>query len=58
MIQKSIGCSKSSYKREDYSDTCLPQKTRKIANKQPNTMPKGTQKKNSKQNPKLVEGKK
>ena len=31
---KSGGCSKSSSKREVYSDTSLPQETRKISNKQ------------------------
>ena len=29
---KSMGCSKSSSKREIYSDTGLPQETRKISN--------------------------
>ena len=29
-------CSKSSSKREVYSNTSLPQETRKISNKQPN----------------------
>ena len=32
MIQKSMGCSKSSSKREVYSNTSLPQETRKISN--------------------------
>ena len=31
-----IGCSKSSSKKEVYSDTSLPQETRKTSNKQPN----------------------
>ena len=31
-----MGCSKSSSKREFYSNTSLPQETRKISNKQPN----------------------
>ena len=35
-IQKSVGCSKSSFKMEVYSDTSLPQETRKISNKQSN----------------------
>ena len=30
-----MGYSKSSYKREVYSNTILPQETRKISNKQP-----------------------
>ena len=58
MIQKSIGWSTSSSKREVYSNTSLPQETRKISNKQPNLKPKGTRKKKNKQYPKLVEGKK
>ena len=35
-----MGCSKSSYKREVYSNTILPQETRNISNKQPNLTPK------------------
>ena len=31
-----MGCSKGSSKREVYSNTILPQETRKISNKQPN----------------------
>ena len=31
-----MGCSKSSSKREVYSNTVLPQETRNISNKQPN----------------------
>ena len=37
-----MGCSKISSKREVYSNTSLPQETRKISNKQPNLMPKAT----------------
>ena len=37
---KSMECSKSSSKREVYSNTGLPQETRKISNKQPNLPPK------------------
>ena len=33
---KPMGCSKSSSKREVYSNTILPQETRKISNKQSN----------------------
>ena len=42
MIQKSVGYSKSSSKKEVYSNTSLPQEMRKISNKQPNLTPKGT----------------
>ena len=38
--QKPMGCSKSSSKREVYSNTFLPQETRNISNKQPNLTPK------------------
>ena len=37
---KTMGCSKSCYKREVYSNTILPQETRKVSNKQPNLKPK------------------
>ena len=37
-----MGHSKSSSKREVYSNTLLPQETRKISNKQPSLMPKAT----------------
>ena len=53
-----MGCSKSSSKREVYSNTILPQETRKTLNTQPNFTPKTTGKKKNKRNPKLVEGKK
>ena len=36
--------SKSIFKREVYSNTSLPQETRKISTKQPNFTPKGTRK--------------
>ena len=39
---KPMGCSKSSSKRDVYSNTILPQGTRKIWNKQPNLTPKAT----------------
>ena len=52
-----MGCSKSSSKREVYSDTILPQETRKTSNRQPNFTPKTTEKEEQK-TPKLVEGKK
>ena len=37
-----MGCSKSSSKREVYSNTILPQETRKLSNRQPNFTPKAT----------------
>ena len=42
-----MGCSKSSSKREVYSNTILPQETRKTLNRQPNFTPKSTGKKNN-----------
>ena len=54
-----MGCSKSSPKREVYSNTIPPQETRKTLNRQPYFTPKTTGKrKTTKKNPKLVEGKK
>ena len=40
--KKPMGCSKSSSKREVYSNTMLPQETRKISKEQSNVTPKGT----------------
>ena len=40
--QKPMGCSKSSSKREVYSNTILPQETRKTMNRRPNCTPKTT----------------
>ena len=40
-----MGCSKSSSKREVYSNTIKPQETRKTLNRQPNFTPKTTGKK-------------
>ena len=37
---KPTGCSKSSSKREVYTNTILPQERRNISNKQPNLTPK------------------
>ena len=37
-----MGCSKISSKREVYSNTILPQETRKTSNRQPNFTPKAT----------------
>ena len=39
---KSMGGNKSSPKREVYSNTTLPQETRKTSNRQPNFTPKAT----------------
>ena len=39
---KPVGCSKSSSKREVYSNTILPQETRKTSNRQPSFTPKTT----------------
>ena len=50
-----MGCSKSSSKREVYSNTILPQEIRKTANRQPNFTPETTGKRTKK---KLVERKK
>ena len=60
-----MGCCKSSPKRQVYSNTILPQETRKTSNRQPNFTPKTTGKTRrrtttttTKIPPKLVEGKK
>ena len=56
-----MGCSKSSSKREVYSNTILPQETRKTSNRQPNFTPKTTGKRTTttkKKPPKSAEGKK
>ena len=47
-----MGCSKSSPKREVYSNTILTQETRKTSNRQPNFTPKTTGKEEEK-NPKF-----
>ena len=49
---KPMGCSKSSPKREVYSNTILTQETRKTSNRQPNFTPKTTGKEEEK-NPKF-----
>ena len=41
---KPIGLSKSSSKREDYSNTILPREIRKPSNRQPSFTPKATEK--------------
>ena len=43
-----MGCSKSSPKRKVYSNTILPQDTRKTSNRQPNFTPKTTGKEEKK----------
>ena len=43
-----MGCSKNSSKREVYSNTILPQETRKTLNRQPNFTPKTTGKRRTK----------
>ena len=43
-----MSCSKSSSKREVYSDTDLPQETRKISNIQPKLLIKGIRKRRTK----------
>ena len=49
-----MGCSKSSYKREVYSNTTLAQETRNISSKQPNVTPKAIrEKRTKKKNPKV-----
>ena len=52
-----MGCSKNSSKREVYSNTILPQETRKTLNRKPNFTTKKLEKGEPK-NPKLVEGNK
>ena len=47
-----MGCSKSSSKREVYSNTILPQETRNISNKQPKLTPKAIRERRTK-SPKL-----
>ena len=48
-----MGFSKSSSKREVYSNTILPQETRKISNKQPNLTPKAIIERRTKKTPKV-----
>ena len=55
---KPMGCSKSSSKREVYSNSILTQETRKTSNKPSNLTPKATRERRTKKKPKLVEGKK
>ena len=53
---KPMGCSKTSSKMEVFSNTILPQETRKTSNRLPNFTPKTIGKRRTKTNPKLVEG--
>ena len=45
---KPMGCSKSSSRRQVYSNTILPQETRKISNKQPNLTSKAIRERRTK----------
>ena len=51
-----MGRSKSISKREVYSDTIIPQKTKKALNRQPNSTPKAAGKRRTK-NPKVSQRK-
>ena len=53
-----MGCGKSSSKREVYSNTILPQETRKTLNRQPNFTPKTTGKRRRRTTTTKLEGKK
>ena len=55
---KPMGCSKSSSKKDVFSNTILPQETRNISNKQPNLTPKAIRERRTTKNPKLAKGKK
>ena len=48
--QLKMGCSKSSSKREVYSNAIIPQETRKTSNRQPNFIPKTTGKRRRRRN--------
>ena len=52
-----MGCSKSSTKREVYSNTIILQETRNLSNKQPNLTPKAIREQRTKKH-QLAEGKK
>ena len=54
---KPMGRSKSSAKREVYSNTSLPKETGNISNKQPNLAPKAIRERRTKKPRKLAEGK-
>ena len=53
-----MACSKSSSKREVYSNTTLPQETRKTLNRKPHFIPKTTGKRRTRKTSKLAEGNK
>ena len=53
-----MGCSKSSSKKEVYSNTILPQEKRNISNKQPSLTPKAIRERRTKKKLKLAERKK
>ena len=53
-----MGCSESSSKKKVYSNTILPQETRKALNRKPNFTLKITGRRRREKNTKLVEGKK
>ena len=53
-----MGCSKSSCRREVYSNTIITQEARETSNRQPNFTPKTVEKEEEKNTQKLVEGKK
>ena len=53
-----MGCSKNSPKREVYSNTILPQETRKISNRQPNFTPKTEEEQQQQKKPKISRRKK
>ena len=53
-----MGCSKSSSKRDVYSNIVLSQETRNISNKQPNLTPKAIRERRTKKPPELAEGNK
>ena len=57
-MTKPMGYSKRRSKKEVYSNTILPQKSRKKYNRQPNFTHKTTVKRRTKKTPKLLEGKK
>ena len=48
MRSKTYGMQQDSSKKEVYSNTCLPQETRKSSNKQPKLTPKRTREKQAK----------
>ena len=53
-----MGYNKAVIRGKFYSNTILPQETRKTSNRQPNFIPKTTGKTGTKKYPKSVEGKK